>query len=63
MRRHTEQEIREKVSCFFLRLAVAGAAYFALPMQNRPTKFSVLFGVLKNRRYYVTKRGNEVGKI
>ena len=32
-------------------------------MQNRPTKFSVLFGVLKKRRYYATKRENEVGKI
>ena len=46
-----------------MRLAVAGAAFFALLMRNRPTKFSVLFGVLKKRRYYATKRGNEVGKI
>jgi len=62
MQRHTEQEI-EKGFLLFLRLVVAGAACFALLMQNRPTKFSVLFGVLKKRRYYATKRGNEVGKI
>lgn len=39
MQRHTEQEIK-KGFLLFLRLAVAGAAYFALLMQNRPTKFS-----------------------
>ena len=62
MQRHTEQEI-EKGFLLFLHLAVAEAAFSALLMQSRPTKFSVLFGVLKNRRYYATKRENEVGKI
>ena len=61
MQRHTEQET-EKGFLLFLRLAVAGAAFSALLMRNRPIKFSVLFGVLKNRRYYATKREKEVGK-
>lgn len=54
VRTQPQQEI-EKGFLLFLRLAVAGAAFLALPLRNRPTKFSVLLGVLKKRRYYATK--------
>lgn len=52
----TEQEISYKVSCFFLRLAVAGIAFPALPMQSKPEKISASFSVFGKPLYYPAKR-------
>ena len=62
MQRHTEQEIKEKVSCFFAPCGCR-SRLFCIAYAEQTKKFSVLFGVLKNRRYYATKREKEVGKI
>ena len=43
-----------------MRLAVAGNSFFALPMQSRPEKIPVPFGVFEKPLYYPTKRENKI---
>lgn len=61
MQRHTEQEISDKVSCFFCALRLPEVLFLHYLCKAKQ-KNSVPFGVLKKSLYYPAKRENEVGK-